>query len=259
MSTLLKLLLNTVSLALVLVINYLSGTGAIGNTSVGGISRMYPTVITPAGYAFSIWGLIYTLLILFTCIQWYTYIKKDQSLINSIGIYFFLANLANLLWVVIWVNGFIGLSLLMILILLGSLLILMQRLDLERWNAPFTTIVFVWWPISIYLGWVIIASILNFNVFLASAGYNQELLSATILGIILIALGTAVYIYLTYSRNLRETAAVGVWGLIAVTVEQASVNVAITTAAAASASILFAAILYHAYQNTPRAALKEQI
>ena len=54
--------------AVAMVINSLAGSGKIG-VRVGAISDLYNTLITPPGYTFSIWGLIYTLWGLFVLLQ----------------------------------------------------------------------------------------------------------------------------------------------------------------------------------------------
>ncbi|MFP4164182.1 MAG: hypothetical protein ACLFVE_09390 [Chitinispirillaceae bacterium] len=250
MNRLLKIVLNSASLLLTLVINYLSNTDLIGSGTVGSISAKYPTVITPAGYAFSIWGLIYLMLLFFAGFQWYALLKKRyEDVIDSTGFYFVLANLANASWVIAWVNNSIGLSVLLILLLLWSLVRLVQNLNLEKWDAPVLIIFFVWWPVAIYFGWVILATVLNVQVFVASIGWDQKTLSAAVFGVFLIALSMSVYLFLTYRRNLRESAGVGVWGLVAVAVSQSGSNPFIAVSALAASVVLLFFIILHAYRN----------
>lgn len=250
MNRLFKIMLNSASLLLTLVVSYLSNTDLIGQTSVGGVSERYSTVITPAAYAFSIWGLIYLLLLGFVGYQWYSWIKNEHSdVVDRTGYYFILSNLANASWVIAWVNGYIGISVGFILVLLGSLIKLVQRLNLEKWDAPFPIILFVWWPIVIYFGWVILAAVLNIQVFIVSLGWDQETLSAEIFGAVLLALSTVVYLYLIYSRNLRESAVVGAWGLAAIAVRQSDVNPVVTGVAVVSATVLLINVMIHAFRN----------
>nr|MBS0038460.1 hypothetical protein [Saprospiraceae bacterium] len=63
------LLANSFTFVLVLAMNFIYGSGMWGTATVGEISAQYPTLITPAGYAFSIWGVIYLLLIGFVGYQ----------------------------------------------------------------------------------------------------------------------------------------------------------------------------------------------
>ncbi len=52
---------NAVMYAVLILVNILSSQGAIGHGTNAQISAKYPTLITPAGWAFSIWGLIFAL------------------------------------------------------------------------------------------------------------------------------------------------------------------------------------------------------
>ena len=52
-------ILNAVALVATVVINYLSNTGVFNGETMATISAKYQNLFTPAGYAFSIWGLIY--------------------------------------------------------------------------------------------------------------------------------------------------------------------------------------------------------
>lgn len=245
-----KLILTTTTFLLVLIFNYLSNTDLIGTRSVGEISDRYPTNITPAGYAFSIWGLIYLLLISFTGYQWYAWKKKHASnLVASVGYFFTISNLANISWIVAWVNDRIALSLISICILLWSLFKLIQRLNLERWNAPFSIVFFVWWPLVIYLGWIVLATLLNVNIFLVSIGRDDLLWGPAIRGIIFIISGTLIYLYLLYTRNLRESALVGVWGFIAIAYKHYEANQSVTIVALIGSIVLVINVAYHAYKN----------
>ena len=51
-------------------------------------------------------------------------------------------------------------------------MILVIRLNMERWDAPFPIIAFVWWPICIYSGWIAVATIANATTVLYDAGWN---------------------------------------------------------------------------------------
>jgi hypothetical protein len=62
-------LLNIVAVAITILVNALSNTSLLGGKNVGEISDSYPTLFTPAGYVFSIWGVIYTLLLIFIVYQ----------------------------------------------------------------------------------------------------------------------------------------------------------------------------------------------
>eukprot|EP00899_Mesostigma_viride_P016589 jgi/Mesvir1/24931/Mv16909-RA.1 len=59
---------NCVGFVILIVVNYLSAAGKLGPTNAD-VSHKYETPLTPAGYAFSIWGLIFLLQAIFVIYQ----------------------------------------------------------------------------------------------------------------------------------------------------------------------------------------------
>ncbi|MBS3808454.1 MAG: hypothetical protein KGY60_13195, partial [Bacteroidales bacterium] len=130
------LIINTLSLAFALLLNGLAGSGVFNGKTVADVSARYDTLITPAGYAFAIWGIIYLLLLLFVGYQWYAWLKnREDTSLKQTGWWLALGNIANGLWIVVWLNEYLALSVLLIFILLFSLIMLTLRLRLETWDA----------------------------------------------------------------------------------------------------------------------------
>ena len=252
------LIVNTLSLVFALVLNGLAGSGVFGGRNVGDVSAQYETLITPAGYAFAIWGLIYLLLILFVAYQWVAWLKngKDTAL-KQTGLWFALGNIANGLWIVLWLNEYMALSVVLIFVLLISLIVLTFRLRLEIWDAPVRTIAFVWWPLVFYLGWIVVATVANVSVYLVSIPWQGGFLSPLTWALVMIVIATAIYLLLVFTRNMREAALVGVWAFIAIAMRQGSAHPAIGTVAIASAAILLVVIAWHGYRNRSTAPLEK--
>jgi hypothetical protein len=230
--------------------NSLQGSEVFNGTTVGEVSAKYETLFTPAGYAFAIWGIIYLLLILFVTYQWFVWFKrKEDRELKQISWWFAVGNLANGLWVVAWLNEQMGLSVLLILILLFSLIQLTIRLRLEIWDAPLRIIAFVWWPVCIYLGWVIVATVANISVFLVSIGWQGGFLQEQVWTIIMIVAATTIYLLLIKTRNMREAALVGIWALVAIAVKQWQLNIEIVIAALTASAILFVTVAVHGFRN----------
>ncbi|WP_373523605.1 hypothetical protein [Aquiflexum sp.] len=242
------LIFNTLSFIATLYLNYLYGAGVGGRKSVGEVSSQFDTLITPAGYAFSIWGLIYLLLLGFIVFQWVSFFKNQnqKSLLPS-SIWFGLSNILNGLWIVVWTSELISISVLVIFSLLLCLLALVVRLRLETWDAPLDIIAFVWWPICIYTGWIITASVVNLSVWFVFKGIllsNQVFWTIAVLFI-----GTAIYLMLIRFRNMREAALVGVWAFTAISVKQWDNQYMIAFASLFLAGVLFLAAGIHAFNN----------
>ncbi len=212
-------------------------------------------MIAPAGYAFAIWGVIYVLLLLFVGYQWYAWLRnREDKALKQTGIWFTLGNIANGLWIAAWLNEYLGISVLLIFIQLFSLIMLTLRLRPEIWDAPLRTIVFVWWPICIYLGWIVVA---NVATYLVSLNWQGGLLSPPMWTVIMIALAAAIYLLLTFTRNMREAALVGVWAFIAIAVRQWAVHDEIVFAALAGAGVLLIVVLWHGYKNRATSPFKK--
>ncbi len=258
MKPLVLLILNSVTLLFTLFINYLLGTGGVGNATVGEISARYENLFTPAGYAFAIWGVIYFLLLAFVGYQWLAWLKyRDAEYLKKTGIWFIISNLSNGFWILVWTNDLIGLSFVFILILLVSLLVLVFRLRLETWDAPVRVIAFVWWPICIYFGWIIVATLANLAAFSVSLNPENSFALYPAWVILLIVFSCLVYILLIYYRNMREAAFVGIWAFVAIAAKQWHTAGIIAYAAIITSAILFIYALLHAYRNKETMPLKK--
>lgn len=243
-------ILNSLTLAGTIAANYLAATGLINGRNVGEISRQYDSLIAPAGYAFVIWSVIYLFLTGFVIYQWVALIRNEnRDIIDRTSLFFIISNLANAGWLFLWTGEKFGFSVLVILALIISLIILVYRLGLETWDAPVRIIFFVWWPVAVYFGWIIIATVANMATFLISINWSGAPLSPVTWTVIMISVATLIYLILIYIRNLRESAAVGIWAFIAIAVKQSSDHQTITIAACIAAFILLAAIAYHGYKN----------
>ena len=243
-------ILNSISILAVIAINGIAGSTGIFGETVGSISDKYSTLFTPAGYAFSIWGIIYLGLIVFAIFQNIRAFKNeaDSEFILQIGPWMVLNSLANIAWIFAWLSEHIGLSLLLMLIILGTLIVMISRLNMERWDAPFPIIAFIWWPICIYSGWIAVATIANVSAFLVSIQW-LALFSAINWTVIMILVAVALNLLMIRFRNMREFAAVGVWALLAIALRHWDAIELIQWTALLGALVLFIALSVHAYIN----------
>lgn len=252
------LIVNSLSLIFALVLNGLQGSALFGGKTIGEVSARYDSLFAPAGYAFAIWGVIYLFLILFVGYQWYGWLRRgDDFELRQTSLWFALANVANGLWVVAWLNDYIAFSVLLIFTLLLSLIMLTIRLRLEVWDAPLRIITFVWWPIVFYLGWIVAASVANVAAWLVSIGWDGGFLSPPTWTVIMIALAMLIYLVLLFTRNMREAALVGIWAFVAIAVRQSGSYDSISYAAIVAAGVLFLMVSWHGYQNRDTSPLKK--
>lgn len=235
------------SLLFALGANFVVGAQVLDLPSIGAISDKYATYLTPAGYAFSIWSLIYFLLAGLVIYQARDIVKprKDNDLPARIGPLFVVSSVANGLWTYVFVNELVGLSVVILLVLTGSLYALLWRLAIATDDPPLKTIAFVWWPLMIYTGWVTVASVVNVASWLDSLGLVLTPLAASI---VLVLLAGAL-VWLLARRNVRELLLACAWGIAAIGMQQlqqpSSPVVAVTAFAAAGLLVISAAV--HAY------------
>lgn len=242
---------NGVALIGVIVINFLSTTAAINGNTIGSVSEQYQNYFTPAGYAFSIWSLIYLGLLAFVIYQGRSLFKKgaNNEIVTQIGWWFIVSCLANILWVVVWLYEFLGLSVLLMVLLLFSLSRIIIRTNMEVEDAPLHKIVFVWWPFSLYSGWITVALIANVAAYLTKVGWEGFGVSEVSWTIIMILTAGVINLFITWTRNMREFALVGVWALIAIGVANWDEVKFIAYTAFIVAAILFVSSGIHGFIN----------
>ncbi|TXE16683.1 tryptophan-rich sensory protein [Psychroserpens burtonensis] len=242
---------NGVALIATIFMNYLSNTGFMNDTTIGEISGGLRTLLTPAGYAFSIWGIIYLLLLGFGIYQGRSLFVKvrDDDFVIRVGWWFILSCIANSCWVVSWVYGYTGLSCFFIFLLLYSLLKIVWNNRMELWDAPISIIAFLWWPFVIYSGWVTVASIANVSAYLVKIGWDGFGISPITWTLIMIVIATLLNLIITWKRNMREFALVGAWALIAIGVANHDIQTTIAYTAFTAAGILVVSSSLHAAKN----------
>ena len=242
---------NIIAFASTVFVNYLSNTGAINNTTIGEISQSSNNLFTPAGYAFSIWGLIYLMLLGFVIYQSRSLFQKvrDDEFILKTGWWFVLSCFANMMWITFWLYGFMEYSILAIFVLLFSLLKIVMNNSMELWDAPILVIAFLWWPFVFYSGWVTVASIANVAAYLTSIEWNGWGYSEVFWTVTMIIIAGIINLAVTWKRNMREFAFVGAWALAAIAVANWEVSQIVAYSAIAVAGILFISSSYHAFKN----------
>ena len=232
-------------------INYISNTGLINNTTIGGNSDSLRTLFTPAGFAFAIWGLIYLLLAGFIFYQSRSLFVKvsNDDFILKVGWWFFISCLANSLWVIAWLYGYIGLSLVFMFTLLYCLLKIVWNNTMELWDAPFPTIAFLWWPFAIYSGWITVASIANVSAYLTKINWNGFGISDTVWTVLMILIAGIINQLMIWKRNMRAFALVGIWALGAIASANKGLNETVQYTALVVMGILLLSALAHGIKN----------
>lgn len=222
-------IINLVGLLLVLLLNTLANTLPLNGYTTGQLSDFYPNFFVPAGFTFSIWGLIYLLLIIFTVYQLRSWWKKEKvnlEFVDKIGPWFMISCLANASWIVAWHYLQVTLSLLIMLMILGSLIIIYLRLGIgetspvsagEKWAVRL--------PFSIYLGWITVATIANVTTILVDNGWQGGPINPVNWAAIMIAIATIIGIAMLIRKADVAYVLVLIWAVYGIFAKQ-SLNVA---------------------------------
>lgn len=204
-------ILNTVTLAVAIVIFNITGFNGTSGMTIQQLS--HHSLIKPADFIYSVWWIIFPLLVAFVGYQWLL-LKKDvnRNILENVDVYFILSNLALTGWMILWQKGYAVYSVAAMFVVLLMLIILIIRLRMETWDAPLRILLFVWWPLAVFFGWMIVASITGTAAFLddLDIGIFRDYQVFWAYGLILFALG--IFIFIVFKRNLRESALIGVWG-----------------------------------------------
>jgi len=202
-----------------LVVNALANILPFNNLNTGQVSNNYPTLFTPAGYVFSIWGLIYLALIIFATFQALD-AQRDNPRLRAAGWWFILSCIANMAWLFCWHYRLFPLSMLAMLVLLGSLIMAYQALGTGRSEVPFTERLLARLPISLYLGWISVATIANAAVMLTSLNWNSSGLAPQIWTVIVITVAAVLGALASLLRNDWIFGLVLVWAFAGIAVNQ---------------------------------------
>lgn len=153
-------------------INILANTLPINGQNTGAISDSFHVYFVPAGYVFSIWGIIYIGLIAYAVYQALPS-QKDNPRLQATGWWVVLGGLANSAWIFLWhYLQFVG-TLGAMLILLATLIAVYLRLGINRFTVSAGETWAVRVPFSIYLGWITVATIANVSDVLDYLNWNR--------------------------------------------------------------------------------------
>jgi hypothetical protein len=173
-----KNLLNLAAYVLNTVVTYSSLTGIFGSTNTE-LSNKYQTLVTPAGWAFSIWGPIFIWEGVFVVVQFFPRFRQS-SLVLKVSPWWWALCLAQISWTLAFAQEQITLALVFMLSILTTLLGISWSTDAMQMDVVEYLLLRA--PFSLQLGWIIAASAVNANVQADAAKASQEVLLAFAVG-----------------------------------------------------------------------------
>jgi hypothetical protein len=204
-----------------IVVNTISNIFPPNGLNVGTLSNtlLAPVQITPANYAFSIWGLVYSGLIGFGIYQLQPS-QKYNSRLQRCGYLLTIACVSQCAWIYLFLARSFSLSVVAMLGILVSLIVMYQSLGIDRERVPQIERWFVQIPISIYLSWISVATIVNIASTLYIRDWNGWGIAPTVWTVIMMIVAAAIAAVVMIQRHDLAYLLVTIWTLIAIAIRQ---------------------------------------
>lgn len=151
-----------------------ASTTLLGGVTTAAVSDSYANLFAPSGFTFSIWSVIYTLLVIYLLSTWGVLRSKRHALRADAEVavlkLFTLTCLLNSLWMFAWQYRVLWLS----VVLMIGLLLTLKRIHALVSNVQHNVRSFVTTrlPFSIYLGWITVATVANITTWLVSVKWD---------------------------------------------------------------------------------------
>lgn len=212
--------MNILAFVLTVIVNGLAGgTTILGGKLTSEISDANPTLITPAGYVFSIWGIIYVLLGIFVIFQALPS-QSGKEFVQKIGWLFVVSSLLNICWLFLWQFEYLSLSVVLMFLLLASLIAIYLRLKIGKSTVSVREKLAVHVPFSVYLGWITVASIANMAVTLVSVNWDGFGIALENWAILAVAVALIITLLMLTMRKDMAYSLVIIWALVGINVKQ---------------------------------------
>ncbi|MDQ3004959.1 MAG: tryptophan-rich sensory protein [Chloroflexota bacterium] len=240
---------NLFSALLALAVNIMASALPLNGQNTGEISDRFQVLFVPAGYVFAIWGVIYLGWIVFIVFQFQASQKESRRL-RRLGYLFALSNVANAAWLFCWHYNLFGLSVLVMLTLLGLLIGSYLRLDINRSSVTRAEYWSVDVVFSVYLGWITVATVANISDWLYLVDWNGFGISAQSWAVIMLAVASLLGLAMALTRRDVGYLSVLIWAFTGIAVKQTAVPMVTLSAWIAAAFMLALAIFSLARPRT---------
>ncbi|MEQ1605661.1 MAG: TspO/MBR family protein [Pyrinomonadaceae bacterium] len=207
-----------------IIFNGLAAMGRVNGVTPEVIYGKYPTVLTPAGYAFTIWSLIYLGLLAFSI---YQMLPRNLVRFRSVRSLYVISCVLNCSWIYFWHREQIGVCFGLIFALLVTLIVILVQFarSADASGTIFTKGVF-----GLYSGWVTAAMLVNFAVMLKYYGVELSPTVSSLLGAAALMLAVAMAVFMRFQlRNYLYAFAVA-WAATAIAVKQSGNTVIVIAA-----------------------------
>ncbi len=235
----LRQILTVIATIATITINGLANALPLNGLNTGEISDRFQVYFTPAGYVFSIWGVIYLALIAYTIFQALPAQRENEAL-RAIAPWYWLGSAANSAWIFLWHYELFAWTVPVMLILLASLIAIYLRLDIGRREVSARMRWLVHLPFSIYLGWITVATIANVTAVLWWAGWDGFGIRSEVWTAIVLAAAVIIATLMALTRRDVAYELVLVWAFVGIAARHP--NVPLVTSSAIAAAVIVAVL-----------------
>lgn len=231
--------LTLISIFTAFITNILGNAFPVKGISVGQISNdlFQNVLIIPANYAFAIWGIVYLGLISLAIYQALPS-QRQNPYFKRIDYFLVLASLAQIVWVFIFQQLLFPLSLGAMLIILFSLIAAYLGLGIGVNPTNRSMRWFAHYPVSIYLGWISVATIVNVAVVLYDLGWDAWGINYQIWTLIMLTVAFLLGAFVIQNRRDLIFPSVFIWAFVAIAFRNFD-NLTVAAVAIIEAIILF--------------------
>ncbi len=238
----------------VIAVNALANILPINGYNTGQISAFYPNAFVPAGFTFSIWGVIYLLLLSYTIGLTYYSIQRQHHpkafiFIERINTYFLLTCVFNMAWIVAWHYLQIELSVLIMLLFLSTLIQLFLKSKSMANELSLTQRFILQTPFIVYLGWISVATIANITALLVAYKWTAFAVDPVYWSAAMILIAIVLALLMLRKFKVVEFALVVAWALWGIYNAQGPAAPLLAKLTAAGIGILIAAVLFTLIQK----------
>ncbi len=228
----------------VIAVNAAANIVPINGVNTGEVSALYPTGFTPAGWVFAIWSLIYIGLLAFGV---YAARVPDgrSGRVRGIEPAYLVSCLANAVWIFMWHHQQILASLVLMLVIFGSLLVVYVRLRAVPAGSRGERIC-VDMTFSLYFGWITTATLANLAAWFFDLGVYPFRLAMDDWAILTVVTATAVYTAVGVRTQDVIYTAVFAWASLGIVLQTMEISDAVRLAAAAGCTVMVVVTLVSA-------------
>jgi hypothetical protein len=215
--------LNLLGYLIMVVVNGLANALPLNGKGTGEISDQYPNLFVPSGVTFSIWAVIYLLLLIFVIYSFIALRSKfphRYDFVAHTGLLFLVSCFLNAGWIFAWHYQKIFLSVGIMIMLLISLIFIYRRLEIGDPGQSKADRYLVHLPFSIYLGWISVATIANVTALLVHIHWGHWGIDEAYWAVIMMAVGTALALIMAIKNRDIYFGLVIIWAYIGIIAKQ---------------------------------------